>query len=843
MSARSSASSSSIRVAVVDMQPITPAAGGGRLRLLGLYHALGPEFETTYVGTFDWPGEQRRELRLTDTLTEIEVPLSAEHFRRDAQWRDFAGGATVIDTAFPILGRLSRDFLDRARTAIAGADVVVFSHPWVHPLLIDAVDRRRQLLVYDSQNVEALLRYDILGDSPFGREIAKGVAMSETFLAREADVVVGCSAEDLSFYHDAYGVPRERMWVVPNGAFVKWVVAASSAERAAAKAALGIAGPAAVFIGSNYGPNAEAAEFIAGRIAPELPELTFLVCGGVGDTSALRSAARSNVRVTGRFSDEEKLQLLQAADVALNPMFSGSGTNIKMFDFMAAGLPIVATATGARGICDTTLRGIAVCAPESMAGELARLVDDPALRQRLGAENRSWVEKDFAWEALSPMYGAILRRARKHHGAATPARQAEEPAGGADARSIDERFAAPNTEASRVAILSTLGIRCGIAEYTNYMTEALLAQGAEVTIFANLLNGHEGVVAPLPVALGAAAVERLWRYDNVTWTKSRVSAAEVARLIRVRRIGHLNVQYHRVFFPEPMLLELLRAVTSSGTAVSVSLHNSGDATAGFLAELATIRVAVFVHRPAERDRLRGLGIADVRFVPMGVRPAATLEESGFPFAEGDAGPILSTFGFLRPHKGLLELIEALQILRGVFPGVRLLAQTALYPSPDSANYLEAVEARIDDLGLRDAVHLDHSFVDINVAIARLARAKVIVLPYAASDEGASAAAATALAARRPLITTQAQIFDEMHGVAYRAEDNSPPVLAAAIAAVLSNPGLCRHLEGQSRRAAEVRQWHNVALQLLRVVEVAGPAADNAISAAYRAPATASAPTS
>ena len=30
-----------MKVTILDMQPIEPATGGGRLRLLGLYHALG----------------------------------------------------------------------------------------------------------------------------------------------------------------------------------------------------------------------------------------------------------------------------------------------------------------------------------------------------------------------------------------------------------------------------------------------------------------------------------------------------------------------------------------------------------------------------------------------------------------------------------------------------------------------------------------------------------------------------------------------------------------------------------------------------------------------------------
>ena len=832
-----------INVAVIDMQPITPAIGGGRLRLLGLYHALGPDFTTTYVGTYDWPGEPRRELRLSDSLTEIDVPLSAEHFRRDAQWRDFAGGATIIDTAFPILGRLSADFLDRARTAVVGADVVVFVHPWVHPLLVDAVDQRRQLLIYDSQNVEALLRYDILGDTPFGREIAKAVATNEAFLARDADLVVGCSAEDIEFYHEGYGVPRERMRVVPNGVFVKSVVAPSPSERAAAKAAVGIAGPTVVFLGSNYGPNIEAAKFIAGSVAPAMPGVTFLVCGGVGAAPSVRSGAPSNVRVTGLISDEEKLRLLQAAEVALNPMFSGSGTNIKMFDFMAAGLPIVATPTGARGICDRTTRGIAVCGPQSIVRKLAQLVEDAELRQRLGADNRRWVVRDFAWETLSPMLGTIVRRALETHRSASPGWNGEKRGEGLKNGGGAGPFATSSASAARVAILSTLGIRCGIAEYTTYLTEALLAAGAAVTIIANVLDGHESDAVLLPASLRTVPVERVWRYDTAAWRRSDVNADEVVRCLRARAIGHLNVQYHRGFFPEAMLLELLRTSVAAGIAVSLSLHNSSDATGGFLAQLATIPVAVLVHRPAEQDRLRNLGIAEAQFFPIGVRPTVTNGNLELPGAARLADPLLATFGFLRPHKGLLELIEAVEILRGIFPHIQLVAQTALYPSTDSIEYLKKVTARITQLQLDDAVYLDHSFVDIDVAVARLARAKAVVLPYAVSDEGASAAAATALAARRPLITTQARIFDEVRGIAYMAENNAPPVLATAIAAVLSIPGLCTHLEEQSHYAAESRQWHNIAQQLLRIVDGGHPVPANAAMPTIKPPAIISAPTS
>ena len=95
-------------VTVLDMQPIHPAVGGGRLRLLGLYHALGADLRATYVGTYDWPGEATAGIRSAPDLEEIDVPLTDAHFAAAAAWRERAGGSNVIDSAFPHLAHHSR---------------------------------------------------------------------------------------------------------------------------------------------------------------------------------------------------------------------------------------------------------------------------------------------------------------------------------------------------------------------------------------------------------------------------------------------------------------------------------------------------------------------------------------------------------------------------------------------------------------------------------------------------------------------------------------------------------------------------------------------------------------
>jgi glycosyltransferase involved in cell wall biosynthesis len=51
----------------------------------------------------------------------------------------------------------------------------------------------------------------------------------------------------------------------------------------------------------------------------------------------------------GVVSDTEKSLWLKAASVGLNPIISGAGTNLKLAEYAAAGLPIISTQFGARG--------------------------------------------------------------------------------------------------------------------------------------------------------------------------------------------------------------------------------------------------------------------------------------------------------------------------------------------------------------------------------------------------------------------------------------------------------------------------------------------------------------
>ena len=314
--------------------------GGGRIRIYELYRnlaALG--FEVTYVGAYDWPGPTYRDQMLAPHFRECVTPLTQVHFAEDAKYRAATGGKTTIDVTIPKLLKHSPRFQRMAEEFGRDASIIVISHPWVHPYVPRRADQK---LIYDAHNCEYVVKQQILGDTRAGRELVREVGELEGNLCREADLIFVCSDEDATQFVERYGVSREKMVLVPNGVDIQDIQPATSEQRQQARRDLGLpAGPPVlIFIGSGYGPNTEAAMFLVRDVAPHLPECTIAIAGSVKESYEASNGPEpaANVRFLGVIDANQRRALYQAADIALNPMFSGSGTNLKMLDYFAAGL-------------------------------------------------------------------------------------------------------------------------------------------------------------------------------------------------------------------------------------------------------------------------------------------------------------------------------------------------------------------------------------------------------------------------------------------------------------------------------------------------------------------------
>jgi glycosyltransferase involved in cell wall biosynthesis len=106
---------------------------------------------------------------------------------------------------------------------------------------------------------------------------------------------------------------------------------------------------------------------------------------------------------------------LQRIDIGLYPLPEDEWvlgkSGLKALQYMALGIPAVATAIGAnhRVVLDG-VTGFLVRTPEEWKRRILELIDDPSLRRRLGEAARRHVEKTYSVRANRDTYLGILKR-------------------------------------------------------------------------------------------------------------------------------------------------------------------------------------------------------------------------------------------------------------------------------------------------------------------------------------------------------------------------------------------------------------------------------------------------
>ena len=118
------------------------------------------------------------------------------------------------------------------------------------------------------------------------------------------------------------------------------------------------------------------------------PEATLLVVGGRPEqVEALRAAAQSKggrVVFTGHQPARDIAAYVAAADVLASPRIAGTNTPLKIYSYLRAARPIVATDLLTHTQVLTRETSLLVPPqPEAFAGAIERLLDDPALAARL----------------------------------------------------------------------------------------------------------------------------------------------------------------------------------------------------------------------------------------------------------------------------------------------------------------------------------------------------------------------------------------------------------------------------------------------------------------------------
>ena len=275
------------------------------------------------------------------------------------------------------------------RQLLNDCDWVAIDFPYLYPAAMGC----SKPVLLNTHNVEA--------------HIASGLTSHlidrvETAAAKRADLILCCSVEDQAHF-DRLAGPGRTM-VVANGVDMQRFSGLNS-QREAARADLKFSRDTTVllFAASHYGPNAEGMAFISDFVAQHGELLArrnihFLVAGSVSKTAH----RTPHLTISGPVAAIEPY--FAAADWAINAVFRGSGTNVKMGEYMAADLPILSTEVGRRGfVFSSGVEGL-IFSAETLAEVLDR---SPAMNDRHLAASLASSAKAANFDRIS-MKAAIL---------------------------------------------------------------------------------------------------------------------------------------------------------------------------------------------------------------------------------------------------------------------------------------------------------------------------------------------------------------------------------------------------------------------------------------------------
>jgi glycosyltransferase involved in cell wall biosynthesis len=227
------------------------------------------------------------------------------------------------------------------------------------------------------------------------------VAQAEGALVRAATRVLCASEHDAQRFAELYGRELSSIEHTPNGVSLPADPWLDPERRDRLKASLGFGGrPVALFVGSNHGPNQEAVDLVvdAARLRPNW---AFWLVGSICDYRRFRNVP-DNVYSIGLVSEAELTALFRAADVGLNPMRRGSGTNLKMLDYAAHGALVLSTEIGARGLGFVAGTHYVSFLPDGLAKALELLEPElPSPRAAIRTAARARVEQHFSWRTIA----------------------------------------------------------------------------------------------------------------------------------------------------------------------------------------------------------------------------------------------------------------------------------------------------------------------------------------------------------------------------------------------------------------------------------------------------------
>ncbi len=380
-----------------------PTTKGGHIRTLETLKRLHRRHEIHYVALdlAEQPGGV--ECSSEYCTKAYPIPHSAPQRGTPAFWLQVAAG--LFEPLPLAVSRYRSDEMRRQIESLTRAekfDSIVCDFLFPAPNMPDLA-----ACTLFQHNVEALIwkRHAENSSSPLRKLYFHGqynrMQRYEGQVCRAVKNVIAVSDQDAQTMRSLYGVAR--VAAVPTGVDIEHF--APPAESAPTTDL--------VFIGSmDWMPNIDGIQWFVEEVLPLIrkrrPDCSLTIAGR-RPTPEIQRLANNNsrIQVTGTVSDIRPY--LWNSAVSIVPLRIGGGTRLKIYEAMAARIPVVSTTIGAEGLDIRNAENIHIAdSAPGFAERCLALLTDPAARQRMAGAAWDMVSSRYSWEVVSRRFEELL---------------------------------------------------------------------------------------------------------------------------------------------------------------------------------------------------------------------------------------------------------------------------------------------------------------------------------------------------------------------------------------------------------------------------------------------------
>jgi glycosyltransferase involved in cell wall biosynthesis len=278
--------------------------------------------------------------------------------------------------------------------------------------------RYRIPLLYDMQSslAEQLARVGPLGVPLF----PTALNAMERWLLRRSNLVVTSA-----------GLAARVRETVPGVPVREWHYSNSSAESSPAaieqlRESLGLRGGPVVLYSGTFEPYQGLPELVAAipAVREQVPDATFVFVGAdevnglLGHEGVVPLVESGALRIIDRRPREEMPDYLALADVLVSPRAYGGNVPLKIFDYLAARRPIVATDIPTHRTLLAEDRAVLVAPePQALAAGILEVLRDPARALRLAETARTYSDNHLGWNRFVASIQSLYAELERHAGA------------------------------------------------------------------------------------------------------------------------------------------------------------------------------------------------------------------------------------------------------------------------------------------------------------------------------------------------------------------------------------------------------------------------------------------